>query len=76
MCSSTAGQIGSSLRRLKALDISITVSRAPAPALCALSRQFRGWIALPAPLRVHRPPRASGDGAEGVERIEGARRRR
>ena len=26
--------------------------------------------------RVHRPPRASGDGAEGVERIEGARRRR
>ena len=54
----------------------ITVSRAPAPALSALSRRFRGWIASPAPLRVHRPTRASGDGAEGVERIEGARRRR
>ena len=56
--------------------ISITVSRAPARALCALSRRFRGCYALPAPLRVYRPPRASGDGAEGVERIEGARRRR
>ena len=55
---------------------SLTVSRAPAPALCALSRRFMGWIASPAPLRVHRPTRASGDGAEGVERIEGARRRR
>ena len=29
-----------------------------------------------APLGVHRPTRASGDDPEGVERIEGARRRR
>ena len=41
---------------------SITVSRAPARALCAFSRRFRGWIALPAPLRVYRPARASGGG--------------
>ena len=54
----------------------IAVSRAPARALRALSRRFRGWIASPAHLGVHRPTRASGDGAEGVERIEGARRRR
>ena len=52
----------------------ITVSRAPARALRALSRRFRGWIALPAPLRVYRPPRASGGAAEGLERIEGARK--
>jgi hypothetical protein len=55
---------------------SITVSRVAARALCALSRRFSGCFASPAPLGVHRPTRASGDGAEGVERIEGARRRR
>ena len=54
-----------------ALDTAITVSRAPARASRALSRRFRGCFALqPAPLRVHRPTRASGGGAEGVERIE------
>ena len=58
------------------LDTGITVSRAAARALRALSRRFRGRFASPAPLGVHRPTRASGDGAEGVERIEGARRRR
>ena len=61
---------------LQNIDTGITVSRVAARALRALSRRFRGWIALPAPLRVYRPPRASGDGAEGLERIEGARRRR
>ena len=50
----------------------ITVSRAPARALRALSRRFRGCFALPAPLRVHRPPRASGGNPEGVENGQGA----
>ena len=63
-------------RRKLDIGTGITVSRAPARALRALSRRFRGWIASLAPLRVHRPTRASGVGAEGVERIEGARRRR
>ena len=56
--------------KLRLSDISITVSRAAARASRALSRRFGGYIASPAPLRVHRPTRASGDGAEGFERIE------
>ena len=58
------------LNRRKRSHISITVSRTAARALRALSRRFRGWIASPAPLTVHRPTRASGGGAEGFERIE------
>jgi hypothetical protein len=69
-------KIANKIKKLRLSDISITVSRAAARASRALSRRFGGYIASPAPLRVHRPTRASGDGAEGVERIEGARRRR
>ena len=42
------------------LDTGITVSRAPARASRALSRRFRGWIALLAPLRVYRPTNPQG----------------
>ena len=74
--SPTPGQIGNQLSSASIEQQSITVSRAPARALRALSRRFWGCFASPAPLRVHRPTRASGDGAEGVERIESVRRRR
>ena len=72
----TPGQIGQwrtcpKFESPQALDISITVSRAPARALRANSRRFGGRFASPAPLGVHRPTRASGGDPEGVENVEG-----